>query len=212
MKNTGYYFFILLFLTGCSIFKKDEPSPENDAENIEIIETNQEVLEEIEEDIGDMPIFEEPTKEEISSETLSAEAFYPIKKTLEDLRSDVNKLKAQIVQYETTVSVPSFNPEVLKMIKTPHLEHRITLSNGTVISGTILKENTDRMTVETQLGQLTLDKGTIENVEDAAIPAPDIELLNDIYYKYITWFTQYIYIHRAAHMVRMIYCIGRFFL
>ena len=175
MKKTGLLMLILLFISGCSLFKKDEPAPDEEisAEAIEEVS-------ELEEDIGEMPEFKEE-KLVVTPDVITIESFYPIKKTLEDLRREVNELKARIVEYESTVSVPSFNPEVLKMIKTPHLKHRITLTNGTVIRGTILKENTDRMTVETQLGQLTLDKGTIEEVNETAPPTPDVQLVNDLY-------------------------------
>lgn len=174
MKKTGFYLLILLFLAGCSMFKKDEPTPDE-----EVIDDAVEELAELEEDI-DMPVFEEE-KEVITPDVITKESFYPVKKTLEDLRREVNELKGRIVEYEKNVSVPSFNPEVLKMIKKPHLEHRITLSNGTIIHGNILKENSDRMTVETQLGQLTLDKGTIKEVDEAAAPAPDVQLENGMY-------------------------------
>lgn len=175
MKKTLLFMLILFFIAGCSLFKKDEPAPDDEAS----IESTEEESE-MDEDIGEMPEFEEE-KSVVTPDVITIESFYPIKKTLEDLRREVNELKARIVEYESTVSVPSFNPEVLKMIKTPHLKHRITLTNGTVIRGTILKENADRMTVETQLGQLTLDKGTIEDVVESAPPAPDVQLVNDLY-------------------------------
>ena len=62
------------------------------------------------------------------------------------------------------------------MIKTPHLKHRITLSNGTIVHGNILKEDSEKMTVETQLGQITLDKTTIEEYSEVSAPAPEVKM------------------------------------
>ena len=122
MKKTVLLMLILFFISGCSFFKKDEPAPDEEASTESIEE-----LSELEEDIGEMPEFEEE-KSVVTPDVITIESFYPIKKTLEDLRKEVNELKARIVEYESTVSVPSFNSEVLKMIKTPHMNSKFHLS------------------------------------------------------------------------------------
>ena len=62
------------------------------------------------------------------------------------------------------------------MINAPHLKHRITLSNGTIVHGNILTDDSGKMTVETQLGQITLDKATIEEYIEVSEPAPEVKM------------------------------------
>ena len=54
MKKTGLLMLILFFIAGCSLFKKDEPAPDEEA-STELIEE----VSELAEDIGEMPDFEE---------------------------------------------------------------------------------------------------------------------------------------------------------
>ncbi len=173
MKKFLSLFFILIFLTGCSLFKKDEPSPEG-----ELTENSDELgsVAEIEEEIGEIPFEDDPEAQVVETNLVMSGSFYPVKESLDDLRREMNELKARIVEYESRVSVPSVNTDMLKMIKSPHLKHRITLSNGTIVHGNILKEDAEKMTVETQLGQITLDKATVEEYTEVAAPAPEVEM------------------------------------
>jgi len=103
-----------------------------------------------------------------SSFLKSAEPFYPLKETVEDIQAQLNDLHARVIEYETRVSTPSFNTEVLKMIKIPQLKHEINLTNGTLIQGTIIQENMDHIIVQTHIGQLTIDKGMVEAIKEIA--------------------------------------------
>ncbi len=164
---------ILLFLTGCSLFKKDDPSPElTDEDAVEEIGT----IAETEEEIGEIPFEEASDAQVVETNLVMSGSFYPVKESLDDLRREMNELKARIVEYDSRVSVPKVNNEMFKMIQAPHLKHRITLSNGTIVHGNILNEDADKMTVETQLGQITLDKATIEKYDEVSAPAPEVKM------------------------------------
>ena len=65
------------------------------------------------------------------------------------------------------------------MIKTPKIKHEIELSNGTTIQGTIIYENADEMIVETQIGQLKINKNEILQIEDVLPPIAIIEFIGD---------------------------------
>jgi len=173
MKKFLSLLLILFFFTGCSFFKKDGPSPEDTLDsNVQELES----VEEIEKEIGETPFENDPNAQVVETNLVMSGSFYPVKESLDDLRREMNELKARIVEYETTVSVPTVNTDMLKMIKTPHLKHRITLSNGTIVHGNILKEDSEKMTVETQLGQITLDKTTIEEYSEVSAPAPEVKM------------------------------------
>ena len=147
--------FIIILLAGCSKKNKDV-SPDAD-ETIESTENTEKP-----------PSFLE-----------TAEPFYPLKETVEDIQTQLNDLHARVIEYETRVSTPSFNTEVLKMIKIPQLNHEINLTNGTLIQGTIIQENMDQLIVQTQIGQLTIDKGNVESIKEIAPATAKIDFDGD---------------------------------
>ena len=149
------FLFIIILLTGCSKKNKDI-SPDAD-ETIESSENTEK-----------LPSFLE-----------TAEPFYPLKETVEDIQTQLNDLHARVIEYETRVSTPSFNTEVLKMIKVPQLNHEINLTNGTLIQGTIIQENMDQLIVQTQIGQLTIDKGNVESIKEIAPATAKIDFDGD---------------------------------
>ena len=146
---------IILLLTGCSN-KNKEVSPDTDQGNESSVNT-----------------------EESPSFLETAEPFYPLKETVEDIQAQLNDLHARVIEYETRVSTPSFNTEVLKMIKIPQLNHEINLTNGTLIQGTIIQENMDQLIVQTQIGQLTIDKGNVEAIKEIAPATAKIDFVGD---------------------------------
>ena len=147
--------FIILLLAGCSKKNKDI-SPDAD----ETIESSE-------------------NTEKPPSFLGTAEPFYPLKETVEDIQTQLNDLHARVIEYETRVSTPSFNTEVLKMIKVPQLNHEINLTNGTLIQGTIIQENMDQLIVQTQIGQLTIDKGNVEAIKEIAPAMAKIDFDGD---------------------------------
>ena len=85
------------------------------------------------------------------------EPFYTVDPKLEDIESEIAMLKEKVIQYESEISTPNFNTEILKLIKSPKIKHEIQLSNGTIIQGTIIYENADQLILETQIGQLQIN-------------------------------------------------------
>ena len=105
--------------------------------------------------------------------------FYTIDPKLEDIESEIAILKEQVIQYESQISTPNFNTEILKLIKSPNIKHEITLSNGTVIQGTIIYENVNELIVETKIGQLKINKNEMTKIEDILPPVAILEFIGD---------------------------------
>jgi len=127
------------------------------------------------------PIVEE-TAELSNSQYLfddSVEPFYTVDPKLEDIESEIAILKEKVMQYESQISTPNFNTEILKLIKTPIIKNEIELSNGTTIQGTIIYENVDEMIVETQIGQLKINKNEIIKIDDVLPPIAILEFIGD---------------------------------
>jgi len=122
------------------------------------------------------------SKESVSMQHLfdgSVEPFYTVDPKLEDIESEIAVLKEKVMQYESQISTPNFNTEILKLIKAPLIKHEIELSNGTTIQGTIIYENSNEMIVETQIGQLKINKNEIIVIEDILPPIAILEFIGD---------------------------------
>ena len=104
--------------------------------------------------------------------------FYPLSQSIADIQNEIINLKSQIIEYETKLHYPSVNTELLRMVATPHLKHEITMSNGTIIDGTIIFEDADKMILKTQIGQLTLEKEFVSDIQEKAPLQPLVEFTN----------------------------------
>ena len=107
------------------------------------------------------------------------EPFYTVDPKLEDIESEIAMLKEKVIQYESEISTPNFNTEILKLIKSPKIKHEIQLSNGTIIQGTIIYENADQLILETQIGQLQINKNEIIKTNEVLPPIAKLEFIGD---------------------------------
>ena len=102
-----------------------------------------------------------------------------MRETLDGIQTELDDLRARVIEYESKISAPRVNTDLLKLIKVPHLTHEVTLENGTIVRGSIFQENADRIILNTQIGQLTIDKGSIVSIEEIAKPEPSVEFEGD---------------------------------
>ena len=116
-------------------------------------------------------------KSDKKSSTLikDSEPFYPLSQSIMDIQNEIIDLKSQIIEYESRLHYPSVNTDLLKMVTTPHLKHEIIMTNGTIIDGTIIYEDTEKMILKTQIGQLTIEKQFVESIKDKAPLQPYVE-------------------------------------
>ena len=114
---------------------------------------------------------EENTPEEVNKNSLfieNAEPFYPIKETVEDIQHQVDELRSRIIDYEERIASSHLNNNFNNIIKIPQLKNEILMNNGTLIQGTILSETIENIIIQTQIGQLTLDKSDVNNIKEIA--------------------------------------------
>ena len=100
--------------------------------------------------------------------------FYPMKDKIEDLEFKIDQLRAQVLEYESNLHAPSLNSELLKLIKTPHIEHEISLDNGTLLQGKIIQENSENLIIQTRIGQLKIDKSHINGINEVEPLSPNL--------------------------------------
>ena len=133
------------------------------------------------ETIVEEPIVEETTESSNSQYLFddSVEPFYTVEPKLEDIESEIALLKEKVIQYESQISTPNFNTEILKLINAPKIKHEIQLSNGTIIQGVIIYENVDQLIVETQIGQLQINKNEVIATKDVLPPIANLEFIGE---------------------------------
>ena len=92
--------------------------------------------------------------------------FYPMKDKIEDLEFKIDQLRAQVLEYESSLHAPTLHRDLLKLIKSPQIQHEIIMDNGTIIQGKIIQENSENLILQTRIGQLKLDKTLIESINE----------------------------------------------
>ena len=109
----------------------------------------------------------------------SSQPFYPMQETIGDIQMEIAELRAKVIDYESRIRNQNTNLESLNKIQFPHLTHEIELTNGTLVNGNIIQENSDRMIVKTQIGQLTIDKSNVATIKNISPNIPDIQFQGD---------------------------------
>ena len=120
------------------------------------------------EKIKNVSLFNEDTK-----------PFYTVDPKLEEIESEIALLKEQVIQVSISSCYSITATEVLKLLKNPGAKHEIQLSNGTTIQGVIIYENVDQLIVETQIGQLQINKDEVISTEDILPPLANLEFVGD---------------------------------
>ena len=157
MKRIITILIIGVFCFNCS-GKKSEPAPPNEEQSNEL-ETTPKVKKSIFID--------------------DAEPFYPMKETVEDIQNQINELRSRMIDYEERITSPNLNHSISKMVRLPQLKNEILMNNGTLIQGTIVSETIENIIIQTQIGQLTLDKADVSNIKEIASVDADVVFTNE---------------------------------
>lgn len=109
----------------------------------------------------------------------TAQPFYPTADKFESIEAEMADLRAKMLDYESRIRNQDNSLDRLNKIQFPHLTHEIELTNGTLVRGTVVQENSDQMIVKTQIGQLTLDKAKIATIKNIAPNIPEVVFEGD---------------------------------
>lgn len=105
--------------------------------------------------------------------------FYDLQTSVEELRRQMNELRVDVEAYKSREMTPEVYRAIIRRIQPPELTHEVIMTNGTVVRGNIIEENIDELTIETTLGNLTLDKSNIRSIQDITELEPKIEFMGD---------------------------------
>jgi len=103
-----------------------------------------------------------------------AEPFYPMDETVDDIQNQINDLKSRVIEYESKINRVALDPNLLQMIKSPTLSHEVELINGSIVQGSILQEDVDRIILKTQIGQIRIEKTDVISIKEIAPNSPDL--------------------------------------
>ena len=162
IKQLSIYLFIFLMCTGCFLIKKDDL-------DFELIDDDELV------NLPDSLIMFDSTF--VDSNIIKP--FYPQEEKINDLIEDIAALKAQVRDYDSRIRNWDSSVDIFRKIQYPHLTHEIELTNGTLVNGNIIQENSDRMIVKTQIGQLTIDKSNVSKINNISPNYPEVEFEGD---------------------------------
>ncbi len=105
--------------------------------------------------------------------------FYEMQVSMEQLRRQMNELRIAVEAYKSRELSPEVYRTLLNRLKPTRMTHEIVLTNGTIVRGNIINEDIDRVTLETSLGNLTLDKSTVRSIGEMADFKPKIDFSGD---------------------------------
>lgn len=105
--------------------------------------------------------------------------FYDLQTSMEELRRQMNELRVDVEAYKSREMTPEVYRNILRRLQPPRLTHEVVMTNGTVVRGNIIAENIDELTIETSLGNLTLDKSNVRSIQEIADIKPKLEFIGD---------------------------------
>ena len=84
---------------------------------------------------------------------------------VDQIQLEMEQIKIRLEKVENETSINRMRREIKRLTQGEDEISEITMQNGTVVMGNIIAENMDRIIVQTQIGQLTLDRTTIRGVK-----------------------------------------------
>lgn len=112
-----------------------------------------------------------------SSQNLPPAQFYELKESIADIQNQIVHLQNQVKKYDDKAPETNYTEKLKELIDrhpSSFSNHQITLKNGSIIEGTIEKDQVENIVLKTNLGKLTIEKNDIELIEDLILPIPHI--------------------------------------
>ena len=165
----------IMLIAGCSLFNKKDQGINLAADNFDdtFSQTDSTAYDSLQ-----FPMDFDSTAILFSDDAIDR-PFYPLQETIGDIQNEMSDLRTRILDYESRIKNQDNSLQALHKIQFPHLTHEIELTNGTLVHGNIVHENSDRMIVKTQIGQLTIDKSTVAQIKSISPNYPEVEFEGD---------------------------------
>ena len=105
--------------------------------------------------------------------------FFNYDTDIKQLQNQVDSLRAMVSLLQKFQAMPTLNQDIINLIKVPDMQHRIELTNGTIVMGEIIDENSDELFIQTTLGRLAITKDKVISVQQKLPPGPKVEMVGE---------------------------------
>ena len=105
--------------------------------------------------------------------------FFNYDTDIKQLQNQIDSLRAMVGLLQKFQAMPTLNQDIINLIKVPDMQHRIELTNGTVVMGEIIDENSDELFIQTTLGRLAITKDKVISVQQELPPGPKVEMVGE---------------------------------
>lgn len=96
--------------------------------------------------------------------------FFLVKRDVASIRSELARIKSEIENFKAQQR-RSPAEEAYLFAEAPEITHAVTLTNGTVVLGKIVRETLDEVVITTQLGTLNIARRYIKDIKEAERPS-----------------------------------------
>ncbi len=76
-----------------------------------------------------------------STEVIDSAQFYQLEESMEDIQKEIERLRTQVMEYEYQPPETDYTKQLKELIDNPPHSHKIILKNGSIIEGSIEKDN-----------------------------------------------------------------------
>jgi len=87
-----------------------------------------------------------------------------LREEVRQIQNEMDHMRVQLREYDD-LSAPRIRKEIKRLINFPEKISEITLKNGTVVQGKIISEDIDKITVQTNIGTLSLVQENIKELK-----------------------------------------------
>ncbi len=105
--------------------------------------------------------------------------FFNYDTDIKQLQTQIDSLRAMVGLLQKFQAMPTLNQDIINLIKVPDMQHRVELTNGTVVMGEIIDENSDELFIQTTLGRLAITKDKVISVQQELPPGPKVEMVGE---------------------------------
>ena len=101
-----------------------------------------------------------------------------LKRDIQEIQGELDYIRSQQKEYDD-LTLPQIREEIQRIINIPEKVSQISLLNGTIVYGEILKETVDEMLVRTPIGLLSIQKDNVKTISDFSTMKPEIEIVGE---------------------------------
>ncbi len=87
-----------------------------------------------------------------------------LREEVREIQNEMDRMRIQLREYDD-LSAPRIRKEIKRLVNFPEKISEITLKNGTVVQGKIISEDIDRITVQTNIGTLSIVQENIKELK-----------------------------------------------